>query len=139
MATEISSPRPIIKAASACVWRGDDVLLVERGKALGQGMWSLPGGKLEMGEAPVEAAARELLEETNVRADLQQHVGDFSVDAGEVRYVISCFTGHFLAGEATAMSDARSVAWVNWQQISAFRLAPNITEAVTIARNLISL
>ena len=64
MAIEHSNPRPIIKAASACVWRGDEVLLVQRASALGKGLWSLPGGKLEAGETLHAAAHRELREET---------------------------------------------------------------------------
>jgi 8-oxo-dGTP diphosphatase len=43
-----------------------DVLLLKRKGAHGAGMWSLPGGKLEPGERPVNAAAREVLEETRL-------------------------------------------------------------------------
>lgn len=39
-------------------------LLIQRGKAPNQGMWSLPGGKMEYGETALEAAKRELAEET---------------------------------------------------------------------------
>lgn len=46
------------------------ILLIERAKAPNAGLWSPPGGKLEMatGESPFECAAREVTEETGVTA-----------------------------------------------------------------------
>lgn len=130
--------KPIIKAASACVWRGDEVLLAQRGKALGYGLWSLPGGRCELGETALLAAHRELLEETGIHATLTDHVGDYDIEAGGVRYVISCFCGSFLQGEAAAGSDAMAVQWVAFEQISTFALTPNILEAVRRARHFAS-
>lgn len=138
MVSEHNKQKPIIKAASACVWRGDEVLLIQRASTLGHGRWSLPGGKVERGESEFEAAHRELLEETGVNAALQHHVSDFTVETAEVTYVISCFTGHFLAGEAVAGSDAGAVVWSHWQSIGDFEMAPNIAEAVSLARKLTS-
>jgi 8-oxo-dGTP diphosphatase len=138
MITEHNKQKPIIKAASACVWRGDDVLLVQRASTLGHGRWSLPGGKLEPSETLLEASYRELLEETSVTADLSQHVGDFTVELPDVVYVISCYTGTYLDGEAVAGTDAGAVDWVHWQSIHHYNLAPNIIEAVQLARKLLS-
>jgi 8-oxo-dGTP diphosphatase len=138
MMTEHNISKPIIKAASACVWRGDEVLLVQRGSALGRGRWSLPGGKLEPGETTIQAAHRELLEETGITAALSQHVGDFSVELQDLIYVISCFTGLFSGGKAAASTDASAVAWTHWQELAQFDLAPNIHDAVTRARHLTS-
>lgn len=44
-----------------------DVLLFERGDA--RGAWQLPQGGIDVGETPLEAAWRELEEETGLRAD----------------------------------------------------------------------
>ncbi|WP_135827416.1 NUDIX domain-containing protein [Halorussus halobius] len=55
--------------AAAAVVDGDSILLVERAVPPGVGEWTVPGGHLEADEQPAVAAARELEEETGVRAD----------------------------------------------------------------------
>jgi 8-oxo-dGTP diphosphatase len=138
MGHEHNKEKPIIKAASACVWRGDDVLLIQRASSLGKGRWSLPGGKVEDSESLLQAAHRELREETAVTAELIHHLSDFTVEAPDVTYVISCFTGLYLKGEAKAGSDAAAVTWSHWQTIGQFNLAPHIEAAVAHARKLTS-
>ena len=53
------------------------VLLVRRAYPPGAGRWSIPGGHVELGEDLVEAATRELREETGVEAE---PVGVVNVD-----------------------------------------------------------
>eukprot|EP00238_Polyblepharides_amylifera_P014470 CAMPEP_0196592632 /NCGR_PEP_ID=MMETSP1081-20130531/73312_1 /TAXON_ID=36882 /ORGANISM="Pyramimonas amylifera, Strain CCMP720" /LENGTH=179 /DNA_ID=CAMNT_0041916379 /DNA_START=131 /DNA_END=670 /DNA_ORIENTATION=- len=43
-----------------------EVLLIQRGKSPNKGMWTFPGGGLELGETMEECAAREVLEEAGV-------------------------------------------------------------------------
>lgn len=50
---------------------GVEVLTLKRKGAHGAGTWSLPGGRLEPGEQPLDAAKRELAEETSLRLDVQ--------------------------------------------------------------------
>ena len=115
------------------------MLLVQRGKALGYGKWSLPGGKQEDTETAHAAASRELWEEAGVVADLRHHVGDFEIATATASYRISCFTGHYMSGDARAGDDAMAVAWAHHTEINNRDLAPNIVEAVALARKLISL
>jgi 8-oxo-dGTP diphosphatase len=139
MGHETSTPREIIKAASACVWRGDEVLLVQRAKAWGFGFWSLPGGKIEAGEEALAAAQRELSEETGIVADLSQCVGIFALDGQGVSYEITCFTGTYMGGEAVAATDAMAVVWQHHTKFSELKLAPNTAEAIARARQLLGL
>lgn len=66
MAVTIQSPPLVnIKAGSG---QSDcySYLLVQRKNPPNQGLWSLPGGKIELGEGVLEAARREIWEETQL-------------------------------------------------------------------------
>jgi hypothetical protein len=62
-------PSPVPAVGVVCL-RGDEVLLIRRGTPPRQGEWSLPGGRIEPGERAVDAALRELREETGVEAEI---------------------------------------------------------------------
>jgi 8-oxo-dGTP diphosphatase len=58
--------------AKIAILRGDDVLTLQRDDRPDipyPGEWDLPGGGRECNETPIQTAARELLEELNVRLD----------------------------------------------------------------------
>lgn len=48
------------------VRRGEELLLIQRGRSPGLGQWSIPGGRQEPGETIFATAVREVLEETGV-------------------------------------------------------------------------
>ena len=79
--------KPVL-GASACVWKDGKVLVAKRGKAPNFGLWSLPGGHVELGETLQQAAARELHEETGVEADLAHLVDclNFIVSRERVKF-----------------------------------------------------
>lgn len=56
-------------SASVVLWRGDEILVMKRAGGFSAGGWFIPGGHVEQGERPVEAAARELFEEAGISVD----------------------------------------------------------------------
>lgn len=57
---ETGPPSPKLDVRAA-VFRGDEILLVREAS---DGLWTLPGGWVDLGESPAEAAAREVKEES---------------------------------------------------------------------------
>ena len=71
-------------------------------------MWELPAGRLDKGETPLQAARRELIEETGYRAKHWKKLVTFYPSPGFVAEKMTIFLATGLtAGEATPMDDER--------------------------------
>jgi ADP-ribose pyrophosphatase YjhB (NUDIX family) len=129
-------------AVSTVVFRGDTVLLVERGKSPARGLWSLPGGHIEPGEPRVAAARREVVEETGVTAEIMGLVDLVDVIAhdGEgclsAHYVIAAHYGRWLSGEPAGASDSRDARFVPLAEVASYRLTEGTARVIGSARCL---
>ena len=121
-------------------FRGEEVLLVKRGKPPRLGSWSLPGGAQHLGEPAEAAARRELLEETGIEVgplELAAVVDGISRDdEGRVRYhyTIVDYCGHWTAGEARPGDDVAAVAWAAPDELAGHSLTPEVLRVIAIAR-----
>ncbi len=108
--------------------RGDEVLLVRRGRPPALGAWSLPGGAQELGETAAECARRELFEETGLTAGplrLIAHVDSIHRDTAgriEYHYTILDFGGRYTGGEAVVGDDVTALAWARPEQFDDYAL-----------------
>ncbi len=132
-------PRP---AASAIIFRGATVLIVERGKGALPGTWSLPGGHIEPGEKARDAAARELFEETGLAVTLvglvDVHDAIFRDGEGKLRahYVLSVFWGRSEEGEPVAATDVRDARFVPVSEVDGYRMTPGAQDIIRQAYKL---
>lgn len=95
-----------VNCVGVICFRGDDVLLIKRGKPPRQGDWSLPGGRIEPGETQAEAALRELFEETGVTAALGPKVLTLPAHFEGTDYILHDYVAEWTGGEPVAGDDA---------------------------------
>jgi ADP-ribose pyrophosphatase YjhB (NUDIX family) len=116
-------PEHPIVGVAAVVLRGDYVLLVQRGREPARGLWGLPGGALELGEALVEGVRREVLEECGVTIEVGPLVGVFEPkqrDAnGRLRfhYVVLDYLATYTGGALLAADDAADARWIRLAEL----------------------
>ena len=126
--------RPLV-GVGAVIVRDDRVLLIRRGQAPLFGEWSLPGGVVECGETLLEAAVREVREETGLNIDVGIMLGVYEriiqADDGRVRYhyVLIDFLCSQTRGDPKAGSDASDVRWFAREDLASLNL-PADTNAV---------
>jgi 8-oxo-dGTP diphosphatase len=102
----------------AVVFRGEDVLLIRRGKAPFKGNWSIPGGGLRYGERIGDAVRREVREETGLEIEIVGLIGVFEALPGEMpetpggHIVLIDYAAEWIAGEPVAGDDAAEAVFV---------------------------
>jgi ADP-ribose pyrophosphatase len=97
-------------------------------------LWELPAGKLDPGEKPLQAAKRELIEETGYRARVWTKLASFWVSPGYVgeRMTIYLATG-LTAGDASPMDDERiETRWFAAAEVARMIESGRIEDAKTI-------
>lgn len=98
-------------------FRGEDVLLVRRGKPPRMGEWSVPGGAQALGEPAEETARRELREEAGIEVGplvLAGVVDALDTDTegrSRFHYTIIDYAGEWISGEPIAGDDVTEARW----------------------------
>jgi ADP-ribose pyrophosphatase len=105
------------------VVRDGRLLMIRRSKEPGKGKWSIPGGRLELGETIFEGARREAAEETSIDVNVKRFLDTTETiireNGGRVRYhyVLIDLVGEYISGEPEAGSDAGECRWVDLEEV----------------------
>lgn len=96
------------------------LLVIRRGRPPGEGLWSLPGGRVEPGEQDAAAVVRELYEETGLAVRVGALVGTVERPGpGGVVYEIHDYAATAVGGTLRAGDDAADARWVTPEQLRA--------------------
>lgn len=142
MDQEKNTPARPVLAASIAVFRGGQVLLIQRAKPPAAGFYSLPGGRVERGEVMADAAIRELQEETGLLARMigfVDHVEHIERDgAGNVtaHAVICAYAGHWQAGEVVPSDEVSDWLWVDPWALPDVPMTKNLSSILLRAASL---
>lgn len=73
-ATEATAKQKDLKRRATVIYRRDEEILFVRKR---NAKWNLPGGRVEQGETPLQAALREMAEETGLTFDQLSYVSEY--------------------------------------------------------------
>ena len=126
------SDRPEV-AVGAVVRRDGEILLVRRGHGPAAGEWSLPGGRVQLGEELHEAVVRETNEETGVDVVVDRFLGwveRMGSEGDEYHFVILDFACSPLdqTQRPEAGDDATEAAWVDLDELDGLPLVPGLLD-----------
>jgi 8-oxo-dGTP diphosphatase len=125
----VALSRPVV-GVGAIVVDGMRVLLVRRAFEPLKGQWSLPGGKVELGETLEAATRREVREETGLEIEVGPIVEVLDridrAPGGAVlhHFVLVDFTCRPLGGTVCCASDAAEARWVRIDELADYAVAP---------------
>ncbi len=135
-------PKAPLVGVAGVVISGENVLLVQRGKAPGKGEWNIPGGLVEVGETLQEAVKREIREETGLDVEVRSllEVSDRIIrdEAGKVRYhyVLLDYLCAVAGGTLSPASDAADARWVSMERLSDYDVIPPVRNVIEKALEL---
>lgn len=121
----------------ACVIinENNEVLMIQEAKKSCAGKWYLPAGRMEMGETIIEAATREVLEETGLNITISTLLGLECAGGSWYRFLL---TGRVLGGELKtpqhADQESLQAKWISNLSELSLR-ASDILPLVELGRN----
>jgi 8-oxo-dGTP diphosphatase len=103
------------------------LLLIRRGHDPGAGLWSLPGGRIELGETDQQAVAREVLEETGLSVECGRLLGTAELPGPDGTTIdVSDYLAVVTGGELAAADDAADARWVTAADLAGLPLSDGL-------------
>ena len=116
------------KAAMVVVLNDDKKVLLLKRSVSSNWMpekWAIPGGHIEKGESPKDAALRETKEETNLTLE--------DVDKLQEREQVIIFCSVCHSGEVKIDFEHTDWAWVSYDEIDNYDITPKLKQTVKLA------
>jgi ADP-ribose pyrophosphatase YjhB (NUDIX family) len=136
------TPAPPRLAVSAAIFDDRRLLLVRRARQPAKGLYTLPGGRVEYGEALHQALIREIREETALEIAIVGLAGWREVlpaMAGGGHFVILSFAARRTGGELVLNEELATAEWRAPDAVAQLPTTEGLAEIVAAARRLVGI
>jgi 8-oxo-dGTP diphosphatase len=136
--------RPYL-AVSAAIFRDGRVLIVRRARPPAHGLYTLPGGGVELGETLEQAVIREVREETGLAIaplgliGFREAIARDTAGRVERHFVILPFAARWIAGEIALSEELAEADWRNPDALAGLKTTEGLTQIVAAAAERIAL
>jgi ADP-ribose pyrophosphatase YjhB (NUDIX family) len=130
-------------AVSAAIFRNGEVLVVRRAGAPAKGLWTLPGGRVEVGETLVDAVRREVIEETALIIDVVGLAGYREIILPQAvgergrHFVILPFAARWISGEIALNDELSDGRWMAVEAVADLPTTEGLLEILRRAEQLL--
>jgi ADP-ribose pyrophosphatase YjhB (NUDIX family) len=135
--------RPYL-AVSAAIFRDDRVLIVRRGRPPAHGLYTLPGGGVELGETLEQAVIREVHEETGLAiaplalVGFREAIARDAAGRVERHFVILPFVARWVGGEIALSEELAEAHWRKPDELAALKTTEGLADIVAAAAERIA-
>lgn len=105
-----------IEVVAGIIKDGDRIFATQRGYGEFKDGWEFPGGKMEPGETPQQALARELKEELAVDVNVGDFLCTVDYDYPTFHLTMHCFYCSLVGGELTLL-EHEAAKWLNMSEL----------------------
>lgn len=126
-----------IEVVAGVIQDGSRIFATQRGYGDFKGGWEFPGGKMEAGETPEQALARELREELAVEVKVGAFICTVECDYPKFHLTMHCFFCTVINGELRLL-EHEAAKWLTKQELHDVAWLPADVEVVDAVEKLLA-
>ena len=122
-----------VKVVAAVIRKDDKIFATQRGYGEFKDGWEFPGGKVEPGESPKEALAREIREELDTEVSVGELIHTVEYDYPAFHLSMDCFWCTIVSGKLRLL-EAEDAKWLAKNEIDSVNWLPADLELVEMIK-----
>lgn len=105
-----------VRVVAAVIRKDDKIFATQRGYGEFKDGWEFPGGKIEEGETPEQALAREIKEELNTEIQVGELIGTIEYDYPKFHLSMDCFWCEIMQG-GLELKEHEAARWLSKEEL----------------------
>ena len=133
----MGTERKTVRVVAAIIRDGDKIFATQRGHGELKGGWEFPGGKIEPGETPEEALAREVWEELETEIVVGERIDTIEYDYPTFHLSMDCFWAEVVSG-GLVLTEHTAAKWLTKDELENVEWLPADVGLIETLREMLA-